>query len=147
MKRWPKTGKQTLTESSSLCVPIFLILHTDLSVVDWFVFRCCCYVDLRVNPGHSTEPAGYLQLLPCEHIPGYYCRPESTQYFHSFFPTPIYSSKLYHLGQRTLVLELYDQYHLCSTCYVATAVGSKVPQGHSTTSQSTQTSSYPFVLC
>ena len=42
--------------------------HTDSSVIDWFILRCCRILDLRVHSGHPTEPTGHLQLLPCQYI-------------------------------------------------------------------------------
>ena len=39
--------------------------------LDWSILRCCRIVDLSVDSGYSTEPTGYLQLLPCEYLSGY----------------------------------------------------------------------------
>ena len=44
------------------------IPHNDSSVIDWFILRCCRFLDLRVHSGHPTEPTGHLQLLPCQYI-------------------------------------------------------------------------------
>jgi Family of unknown function (DUF6535) len=38
-------------------------VHTDSSIVDRFILHCCCFADLGVNSGHSSEPTGHLQLL------------------------------------------------------------------------------------
>ena len=47
------------------------MLHTDSSVIDWFILRCCCILDLSVDSGHPTEPTGHLQLLPCQYLSHY----------------------------------------------------------------------------
>ncbi|KAH9021499.1 hypothetical protein EDB85DRAFT_2000270 [Lactarius pseudohatsudake] len=41
-------------EFSSLCVPIFLLLHTDSSLTDRFILRCCRLVDLS-NPQDTSN--------------------------------------------------------------------------------------------
>ena len=100
-----------------------LMHHTDSMVIDWFILRCCCVVDLSVHPGHSTEPAGHLQFLPCKHLSGY-CRPKSIQRFEfpPCFPTAVHSTKLCSLGERSLVLESGDQPYLCSSCDLVAAM-------------------------
>ncbi len=128
-RRWPKAGKQELTGSSSLCGLYLLITcFAYSSVIDWFILCCCCIVDLSVDSGHSTEPTGHLQLLPCKYLSSC-CRPKPIQ--HSEFPpfslAPIFSTKLCHLRERTLVLELGDQSNVWFTCNVATAMGTKIP--------------------
>ncbi|KAH9031393.1 hypothetical protein EDB83DRAFT_1843095 [Lactarius deliciosus] len=60
---------------------------------------------------------------------------------------PIFSAKLCSLSEHAVVLELGHQHQLCSTRNVASAVGTKISQGHSATLQSTQASKDPFVLC
>ena len=124
-----------------------LMHHTDSMVIDWFILRCCCVVDLSVHPGHSTEPAGHLQFLPCKHLSGY-CRPKSIQRFEfpPCFPTAVHSTKLCSLGERSLVLESGDQPYLCSSCDLVAAMGSKIPQGYSVALQSTQASTNSFIL-
>ena len=41
-----------------------LVLHTNSSVLDWSILRCCRIVDLSVDSGHSTEPTRHIQFLP-----------------------------------------------------------------------------------
>jgi hypothetical protein len=50
------------------------------------------------------------------------------------------SAELYNLSELTPCFELFHQHYLSSTCDVATAVGTEIPQGHSVTLQSTQAS-------
>ena len=90
-----------------LLVPYFQLTHRS----DWFILRRCRLFAFGVAPGSSTEPAGHVQLLPCQHIPAS-CRPESIQYFHlpPYFPTSIFSTELCSLGERPLVFELGHQY-------------------------------------
>ena len=78
---------------------------------DCCILRCCRLFAFGIAPGSATEPAGHIQLLPCQHIPAS-CRPESTQYFHfpPYYPSSILSTDLCCLGERTLVFELGDQY-------------------------------------
>ena len=123
------------------------VLHIGSSIIDWFILCYCRFVDFCVNSGYSTESTGHLQLLPRTHLPGY-CRSKSIQYFElpPRIPTPVFSTKVCSLGELALVLELGDQHYLCSTCDVATAMGTKIPQGHPDTLQSTQASSDPYVL-
>ncbi len=101
--------------------------HVDSSPVDRFILRCCRVVDISVHSGHSTKPTGHLQLLSRKYLSDRR-RPESIQYFEfpPGFPTPIFSTKLCRLGERTLVLELDDRSYLCSARDVATAVGTKI---------------------
>ena len=112
------------------------ILHTDSSVIDWFILRCCRILDLSVYSRHPTEPTGHVKLLPCQYLSDY-GQPKSAEYIIPFFSTPIYSTDLRRLGEQSLVLELGDQYHLCSTRDVAAAVGTTIPQSNSATLQST----------
>ncbi|KAN0140622.1 hypothetical protein V8E53_001831 [Lactarius tabidus] len=62
-------------------------------------------------------------------------------------PTPIFSTYLCSLGERSLVHELGHQYYLCRTCDVVTAMSTKIPQGHQDTFEPTQGGSYPHILC
>ena len=85
-----------------LLVPYSKLTHRS----DWFIFRCCCHFAFGVDPGSATEPAGHVQLLPCQHIPASR-RPESIPHFHfpPYFPTSIFSTDLCGLGERPLVFE------------------------------------------
>ena len=76
--------------------------HTDSSVIDWSILRCCRILDLGVHSGHPTKPTGHVQLLPCQHLSDY-CRPKSGEYFCPSLPTSIYSSNICRLGERALV--------------------------------------------
>ncbi len=49
------------------------------------------------------------------------------------FPTHVLSTELCRLRELTLVHEPGDRPYLCSTRDFATAVGTKIPQGHSAT--------------
>ena len=82
-----------------LLVPYFQLTHRS----DWFILRRCRLFAFGVAPGSSTEPAGHVQLLPCQHIPAS-CRPESIQRFHfpPYFPTSVFSTELCSLGKRPL---------------------------------------------
>ena len=81
-------------------VPYFQLIYRS----DWFILRCCRLFAFGVDPGSATEPAGHVQLLPCQHIPAS-CRPESIQRFHfpPYFPTSVFSTELCSLGKRPLV--------------------------------------------
>ena len=118
-RRWSKTGKQMLTGSSSLCVYSSLVLHSNSSVVDWFILHCCHILDLGVHSGHPTESTGHLQLLPCQYLSDYRW-PESPKHFRPFFSTLIYSTNVCRVDEWAVVSEPGDQYYLCSTCDVAT---------------------------
>jgi hypothetical protein len=72
-----------------LLVPV---LYTNSSVIDWFILCCCRIVDLGVDSGHSTEPTGHLQLLPCQYISGYLPTQIDPIFPPPFFPTPIFST-------------------------------------------------------
>ena len=62
-------------------VSLYLLVPclTYSSVVDWFILCRRRIVYIGVNSGPSTESTGHIQLLPCEFISGYYCRPKSIQ--------------------------------------------------------------------
>ena len=79
-------------------------------VIGWSILCCRRIFDIFVDSEYSTEPTGYHQFLPCEHLSGHYCRPKSIQHFKHppFFPTLIFSAEICRLGERTLVLELGD---------------------------------------
>ena len=47
------------------------MLHTDSLAIDWFILRCCRFLDLGVDSGHTTEPTGHLQLLPSQYLSDY----------------------------------------------------------------------------
>ena len=121
------------------------VLHINSRIKDWFILSCCGVVDLSVYSGHSTELTGHLQLLPCQYLSDS-CGPKRFQ-LPPFIPAPIFSSNFCHLGEHTLVLELGDQYFLCPTCDVATAMGTTIPHGHSAALRHSQTSSNTRVLC
>ena len=124
------------------------ILRTDSSLVDRFILCRCRVVDLGVGSGYSTEPTGHVQLLPCEYLSD--CRrPKSIHHLQlpSCFTAPIFSTKLCRLGEFTLVLELGDKPYLCSTRNITAAVGTKIPQSHSTTLHFTQADPDPCILC
>ena len=107
-----------------LYLPILcFLIHADSLIIDRFILRCCRVVDLGVDSGHSTEPTGHIQLLPCQYLWGYF-RPKSVQYlkFPPIFPTHILPTHLCRLGECPLVLEPGHQSYLCSTRNVATAV-------------------------
>ena len=125
-----------------VCLYLLVPCVTYSSVIDWSILCRRRIVYIGIDSGPSTESTGHIQLLPCESISRYYCRPKSIQYFEfpPRLPTPILSTHVCRLGQFTLVLELSHQCHLCSPRDVATAVGAKIPQGHPDTFQSTQTS-------
>ena len=76
-----------------LCLPVpyFQLTHRS----DWFILLCCRLFALGVDSGSATEPAGHVQLLPCQHIPASR-RPESIQHFHfpPYFPSSIFSAEL-----------------------------------------------------
>ena len=80
-----------------------------LFFIDWFILRCCRLLDFGLDTGPPTKPTGYLQLLPCKHIPDYR-RPKSIQYleFPSCLPAAIFSTLICRLGQFTLVLKSGD---------------------------------------
>ena len=122
------------------------MLHTDSSVIDWFILRRCCFLDFGVNSGHPAESTGHLQLLPCQYLSNF-GRPESAKYILPFFSPSVHSTNICRLGERALVHELDYQYYLCSTRDIATAVGTTIPEGDSTTLQSTQTGPDARVLC
>src|SRR6266404_7750041 len=107
--------------------------HADSLTIDRFIFRCCCVVDLSVHPGHSAELTRHLQLLSFKHLSDSR-RPQSIHFdFPPAVPASVHSTKLCDLGQLALVPEFGDQYYLRATRDVATTVGTKIPQGHSTT--------------
>ena len=120
-----------------LLVNLRFMIHNDSTAVDWSIFRCCCIVDLCVDSGPSAKSTGYVQFLSRQHLSGYH-QPKYTQciLFPPCLPSPILSTKLCCLGECTLVLKLGDQYYLCSTCNIATAVGAKIPQVHPVALQS-----------
>ena len=123
------------------------MLHADSLVIDWSILRCCCIVDLHIDPGPSTEPSGHVQLLPSEYLSGH-DQSEWAQRldFPPFFPTTILSTKLRSVGKRTLVLEPRDQPYMCPPCDVTAAMGTTISQAHSVTLHSRQTSADPRVL-
>ena len=118
------------------------VLHTNSPFIDRLILRFCRIVALGVNSRHSAESTGYLQLLPRRYLSSKCCQLKSVQCFKfpSGLPTVIFSTHICHMGELALVLELGDQSYLCSTRDLTTAVGPKIPQGHSDTLQSTQTS-------
>ena len=136
-------------ESLYSYVSIFkLALYADsLVVIDWSILRCCCIVDLHIDPGSSTESPGHLELLPRKYLSGH-DQSEWTQQleFPPFFPTAILSTKPRGLGERTLVLEPRDQPYMCLACDVTAAMGTTISQDHSVTLHSRQTSADPCVL-
>ena len=132
-----------------LYLPILcFLIHADSLIIDRFILCCCRVVDLVVDSGHSTEPTGHIQLLPCQYLWSYF-RPKSVQYFNfpPIFPTHILPTHLCRLGECPLVLKPGHQSYLCSTRNVATAVGPKISQGYSAALQPTQASTDPCVLC
>ena len=46
-----------------------LVFFRRLMVIDWSILRCCCNVDIGVDPGSSTEPTRHIQFLPLQHLP------------------------------------------------------------------------------
>ena len=147
-RRWRRTGKTTLMVSSSLCVVIVYpnnFIYANSLVIDWSILRCCCVVDLGFHSGPPAKPAGHFQFLPRQYVSSN-DQPKYIE-FTPYFPTPVHSTKLCHLGQYALVPELSDQHYLRPTRDFATAVGPTIPQGHPATIQSAQASSHPCVLC
>ena len=130
------------------CVSFNSVLHSDSMAIDRFILCCSCIVALGVNSGYSTGPTGHIQLLPRQHISDS-CRPKSIKYlcFHSFFPAPIFTTKLRCLGERTLVFELGNQSDLCLARDLAPAMGAKISQGHSVTLCSAQAGTDSCVPC
>ena len=116
-------------------------------VIDWSILRCGCNLDLRVDSGPSAEFTRHFQLLPCQHLPDY-CRPKWVQHlaFPPCFPSPILSTKLCHLGERSLVLEPGDKPYMCSACNLPAAMGTKISKGHPVALQFTQASTNSCVL-
>ncbi len=51
-------------------VRLYLLIwcFTPTQVIDRFILRCRCIVDLSVDSGHPTEPTGHFQLLPRKHL-------------------------------------------------------------------------------
>ena len=47
---------------------IVLLLHAHAMALDWSILRCCRNIDICIDSGYSTEPTGYFQLLPREHL-------------------------------------------------------------------------------
>ena len=116
--------------------------------IDWSILCCCRNVDICVDSGYPTEPTGYFQLLPREHLSDAYW-PEWINHFNfsPFFSTPLLSTKPRSLGQRALVHELGDQPYLCPPCNAPAAMGATISQDHSVPPvHSTQTSADPCVL-
>ena len=143
-RRWLRTGKRMPMASLYSCVSSNLVLHINSMVVDWSIFRCCRILDLSVDSGHSTKPTGHVQFLPRQYISGYdqpKCIRHSTH-----FPTPILSTKSCSLGECTVVHDLGYQPYLCPASDPSAAMGTKIPQSHAVTLQSTQASTDPFVL-
>ncbi len=125
-----------------LLIPCLML--TPLAI-DRFILRCRCVVDLSVHPGHSAELTRHFQLLSRKYISD--SRPQSIHFdFPPIFPASVHSAKSCHLGQLALVPEFGDQYHLRATRDIATTVGAKIPQGHSTALQPTQESAHPILL-
>ena len=128
--------------------PIFSFVScADSLAIDRFILRCCRFIDLSVHSGHPTELTRHFQLLSCKYLSD--SRRSQSIHFDLplVFPTSVHSAKLCHMGQLALVSEFGDQYHLRASRNVATTVGTKIPQGHSTTLQPTQESADPFILC
>src|SRR6266404_2569153 len=122
--------------------------HADSPLaIDRFILCCRCIVDLSVYSGHPTELTRHFQLLSCKYLSD--SRRSQSIHFDLplVFPTSVHSAKSCHLGQLALVPEFGDQYHLRATRDIATTVGTKIPQGHSTALQPTQESADPIILC
>ena len=47
---------------------IVLLLHAHPMAIDWSILRCRRNVDICIDSGYTTEPTGYFQLLPREHL-------------------------------------------------------------------------------
>ena len=47
---------------------IVLLLHAHPMAIDRSILRCRRNIDICIDSGYSTEPAGYFQLLPREHL-------------------------------------------------------------------------------
>jgi hypothetical protein len=125
------------------------VLHIHSRVIlDWFIFRGRRDFYLDVNPRHSSEPTGHIQLLPRKYSPGAHWL-ESIQYFPPFFPTNVHSTNVWYLDQFPLVLELGHQHDMRRPRKFATAVGTEIPEGHTATfhCQRTQAGSLPRFLC
>ena len=125
-----------------------LVLHTDSLAIDRFILCCCCILTLSVDSGYSTGPTGHLQLLPRQHISDSF-RPKSIQYlkFPSCFSSPIFTTKLRCLGERTLVLEFGDQSYMCPTCDLAPTMGTKISQSHPASLRSAQAGTASCIPC
>ena len=127
-----------------VCLSSNLGVYVNSVIIDGSILRCCCNIDLTINSRHPAEPTGHLKFLPRKYLSRYH-QPKSLE-ISPCFSTSILSSKLRNLGEFTLVLELGDQSHLCFTCDLPTAMGSKIPQGHFVALQSRQESTDPCVL-
>ena len=114
-------------------IPCFVPTHL---FIDRSILCCCSILDLNIDPGHPTKSPGPFQFLPREYLSGY-DQPTSFE-FPPYFPTLILSTKLRSLGERTLVLELGHQPYLCPIRNLPTAMGSKIPKGHSVALQPSQ---------
>ena len=108
------------------------MLHADSLVIDRSILRCCCIIDLHIDPRSSTEPPGHLELLPREYLSGN-DQSEWTQRleFPPFFPTAILSTEPRSLGKLTLVLEPRGQPYMRLACHVTAAMGTTISQDHS----------------
>ena len=124
---------------SSLCVSIYHLIPyftlTDLSKAGLFSAAVASLIslsiqDIRPNSQDTSnfylDQHGYRRLEPTEHFS--------------------HSTKIRSLAEVTSGFELARQYYLCPTCDVATAIGTKIPQCHSTTLQSTRASRGSCIL-
>ena len=146
---------QTFTEGILIFVSPHVIPQMtphQLRNIEWFIrcHRWCIAHDL--SPGSEAKLARHLRILPTEHISA------SSFWQHKYFPsvgpiclgqtTCVLSTKICHLGELTLVLELGCQSFVRHVRNDDSELGSSVHRGHLVAMGYTiEASADPYNLC
>jgi len=147
-ERW-KTNADGILIFVSLRLSIHISLHLSSIFIEWFVLCRRCNIAQCDDPRPQAKSARYL-CVSSRKNPSGPRRSQPITHRHTFYfnkKIHILSPELLCLGQPTLVLELDPQSYMCSSGYIATAVGTPIHQDHSATaSEPPRARAYPRVL-
>ena len=117
---------------------------------DWFILCRRRSIRRSIRPGPQAKFPGHFSILPRKHLssprrferhPGRYS-PHTSQSVRPILPT-----NLCRMGQLALVSQLAHQSHMRTFGHIITTMGASIHEAHPDTICSTQTSTYPRVLC
>ena len=147
--RWQKDADGILFFVRSR-VGIHISFCINWNTIDWSILCCGSPAPFHNRPGPEAKQSGYFSILSREHLWDSH-RPECNTRIHPFpccSTTPILSSEICHLGERTLVLKLRHRPNVCSFGNIATSMVTSIHHCHSTSMvQPRKKSANACILC